>query len=281
MPLDASTRGALAIAGAAALWGLWGLIIHAAGLGGPLAACIVMLTVGTVAAPTLPRRIPRGRKAWTALVGTGITDALNALLYFEALRRGPVPVAVLSHYLAPVLVALASPLVLGQRPSVRVWVSLPLALVGLGLLLDLGEGGTDATTTALLGAGSAVFYGAQIILQKQGGDTLEPSELLVWHAWIAGLLLLPFALAEPTPTGTSVAWLMLGAVIGGAFAGSVFLWGLRSVDAARAGVLTYIEPVVGVLSGVLVLQAPLPALAPLGGLLILGSGWMVLRERAP
>ena len=281
MSLDASTRGAFAIAGAAALWGLWGLVINAAGIGGPLAACIVMFTVGCVAAPTLPRRIPRGGRAWGALVGTGITDALNALLYFEALRRGPVPIAVLSHYLAPVLVALASPILLHQRPSARVWLSLPLSLAGLALLLDLSGDGADTTTTALLGAGSAVFYAAQILLQKQAGDVLEPSELLVWHAWIAGLLLLPFALAEPTPAWSSVAWLMLGAVIGGSFAGSVFLWGLRSVDAARAGVLTYIEPLVGVLSGVLVLHTPLPALAPVGGLLILGSGWMVLRERAP
>ena len=274
-------RGAFAIAVAACVWGLWGLVIHAAGVGGPVAACIVMFTVGTFAAPTLPKRLPRGRLAWGVLVGTGFADACNAMLYFEALKRGPMPVAVLSHYLAPVLVALATPLVFGQRPSLRVWLSLPVSLVGLALLLDLGDtGGGDVTTTALLGAGSAVFYAAQLVLQKRGGEALTPAELLVWHAWIAGVLLLPFALAGEPPSLTSTAWLMLGAVVGGSFAGSVFLWGLRHVDAARAGVLTYVEPMVGVAAGVLVLQAPLPALAPLGGLLILGAGWVVMREGA-
>ena len=55
------------------------------------------------------------RGAVIALVIVGIADAGNMLLYFLALDRGPIVVAVLSHYLAPTLVALAAPLVLAER----------------------------------------------------------------------------------------------------------------------------------------------------------------------
>ncbi|MCB9546082.1 MAG: DMT family transporter [Myxococcales bacterium] len=275
---DFQLRGSLAIGLSASLWGLWGLAIHFSGIAGPLAGCIALITMGTCAVPWLPRRIPRGFAAWWPLWATGITDAANAWLYFEALHRGPVPVAVLSHYLAPVLVALGSPLILRRWPSWQVVVALPVALLGLGLLLGgdvLAIG--PAALTGLLGAASAFFYAAQVLILKRSGSVLTPAELLVWHTWIGGLLLLPVALMAPTPTLGGVVWIMGGAALAGTLGGLFFLWGLQHVSAAKAGVLTYLEPMVGVASGALVLGDRLPALAPLGGLLILASGLWVVR----
>ena len=250
------------------------------GLGGPMVACIVLFAIGTFTAPLLPRRIPRGWTMWWPLLATGITDAGNALLYYEALARGPVAVAVLSHYLAPVLVAIFAPVFLGQRVSRGVWLGLLVSLVGLLLLMggDALQLNGNVLTTALLGAASAVFYALQTVIQKRAGDRLTAAEMLVWHAWLSGLLLLPFALTQPAPHWQGVAWLCGGALVGGTFAGSVFLWGLRRVSAAKAGVLTYLEPVVGVAVGILVLNETMPALAPIGALLILAAGIWVVRE---
>ncbi len=298
-------RGSLAITSAAVIWGFWGVAVHLADMDGALAGCISLFSIAIFALPTLPRRIPRGWLMWWPLLATGLTDAANALLYFEALRRGPVPIAVLSHYLAPVLVALLSPLMLRaervtigasdgdrlgeaqrstrmvrQRPSLRVLVALPIALVGLGLLLGeevlhLGAG----AITGALGAASAFFYALQVLIQKRSGDVLTPAELIVWHALVSGFILLPFALQAPAPALGSAAIIIGSAAVGGAFAGSVFLWGLRHVAAAKAGVLTYIEPMVGVAAGALILGHHVPAWAPLGGVLILAAGLWVLREK--
>ena len=273
--------GALAIAGAAAVWGLWGLVVRQAGIGGPLAACIVMFAMATFTAPLLPRRIPRGWAMWTPLLATAVTDAGNALLYFDALARGPVPIAVLSHYLAPVLVAVFAPWLVGQAPGRAVWLALAASVAGLLLLLggDVWQLDSAVAATAALGAGSAVFYALQTLFQKRAGDLLTAAELLVWHAWLSGLLLLPFALQQPAPAWQGVAWLCGGAFVGGTLGGTVFLWGLRRVPATTAGVLTYVEPLVGVAAGVLVLGETLPAWAPLGAVLILGAGVWVTRAR--
>ena len=272
--------GSLAIALAAGIWGLWVLVIRQTGLSGPVVACIVMFALGTFTAPMLPRRLPRGWAMGWPLLATGVTDAGNALLYYEALARGPVAVAVLSHYLAPVLVAVFAPFLLGQRASKGVWLGLAVSLVGLLLLLggDALQLDSKVLTTALLGAASAVFYALQTVIQKRAGDRLTGAEMLVWHAWLSGLILLPFALMQPMPHWQGVAWLCGGAIVGGTFAGTVFLWGLRRVSAAKAGVLTYLEPVVGVAAGVFVLGETMPALAPLGALLILVAGIWVVRE---
>ncbi|MEZ4474954.1 MAG: EamA family transporter [bacterium] len=271
-------RGSIAIGTSATLWGLWGLAIHFAGIAGPQAGCIALFTMGTFGLPWLPRRIPRGFAAWWPLWATGLTDAANAWLYFEALHRGPVPVAVLSHYLAPVLVALGSPLILRRWPRWQVVAALPVALLGLALLLGadvLAVG--PAALTGLLGAASAFFYAAQVLILKRAGSRLAPAELLVWHCWIGGLLLAPLAFMAPAPGLGAVAWIMGGATLAGTIGGLAFLWGLQHVSAAKAGVLTYLEPMVGVASGALVLGDALPALAPVGGALILASGIWVLR----
>jgi drug/metabolite transporter (DMT)-like permease len=278
--LTAERRGSLAITSAAIIWGFWGVAVHVAQVSGIQAACISLFSIAIFALPTLPRRIPRGWAMWWPLLATGVTDAANALLYFEALHRGPVPIAVLSHYLAPVLVALLSPLMLRQRPSLRVILALPIALVGLGFLLGeevlhLGAG----AITGALGAASALFYALQVLIQKRSGHVLTPAELIVWHAFVSGFILLPFALQGPAPDLGGAAILIGSAAIGGAFAGSVFLWGLRHVNAAKAGVLTYIEPMVGVAAGALILGHGVPAWAPLGGGLILAAGLWVLREK--
>lgn len=276
--LNLERRGALAIASAAIIWGFWGVAVHFSHLPGTQAACISILAVGLLAAPTLPRRFPRGWAAWWPLLATGVTDALNSVLYFSALERGPVAVAVLAHYLAPILIALLSPLLLRQWPARRVIVALPVALVGLGLLLGnqaLSLG--NAATTALLAAASAVFYAIQVLIQKRSGDVLTSAELLVWHALIAGVLLLPFALTYPAPALAGAAWILGGAFLGGVIGGSVFLWGLKHITAAKAGVLTYLEPAVGVAAGVFILGDPLAPLAPVGALLVLGAGLWVLR----
>ncbi len=273
--------GVLAIAVAAATWGLWGYAIRRAGVAGPHVSCLVLTTIAVVSAPLLPRRWIRDPWCWAALVATGLTDAGNATLYFLALSRGPQPVAILSHYLAPLLVAMLTPFFgLGRTPRVT-WIALPVAVAGLALLLGrdaLSLG--DSLVTAGLGAASAVFYALQMLIQKKFADRLTATELLVWHCLFGALFLLPLAVREPLPSLDSALWLMGGGIVGGCFAGGLFLWGLPSVSAATAGVLTYLEPLVGVSVGVLLLGEHLTALAPLGALLILAAGVAVVRGAA-
>lgn len=277
--LDPETRGSAAVAVAACLWGGWGLLLDRAGVPGPVAAFLALATMTIAGAPLLPRRLPRGRVVWLTLLAIGLCDGGNTLLFFAALRRGPIGVAVLSHYLAPVLVALGSPLVLRAPPSRTTVVALCVSLVGLVLLLggDALSFGT-ASTTALLGAGSAVFYAANVVLSKGIGRILLPAEILVWHVAISALVVLPFALGEPWTDLRGMALVVTGALVTGVGGGMLFLWGLARIPAAHAGVLTYLEPAVGVTLGALVLHERMPASGPIGIALVLGAGIAVARR---
>src|SRR5687768_7771009 len=133
--------GYLAVAAAATLWGLWAIFMRPSQVSG---AQLSFLLFAVMAAPSVfvtRRPVLRDRRSVWMMGVLGVSDAVNAVLYFEALRRGPIAVAVLTHYLAPMLVALAGPYVLGEARSKRALIAAPIALVGLGFVIYQPGGG--------------------------------------------------------------------------------------------------------------------------------------------
>ena len=114
-----------AVAFSACSWGTWALIIRRAASIGPLppaAQATIVMAVITAATGVTSLRDRRPGKAtarercWVAYLG--VADAFNVLLLFAAYEI-TVGVAVLAHYLTPILVAIASPLLLRERLTRR------------------------------------------------------------------------------------------------------------------------------------------------------------------
>jgi drug/metabolite transporter (DMT)-like permease len=86
----------------------------------------------------------------------------------------------------------------------------------------------------------------------------------------------PFAYGLPPVHGVSLkAWLALAAsgVLCTATTTLLWNWGMTQVPASQAGVLLNMEPLIGSVLGVLVLQERLGALAYVGGAMILGAAF--------
>ena len=106
------SRGALAIALASCTWGTWSLFFRPAeARGGVTPALEAFVVLGTILVATAPLALrdrlpgPRPVRAWALLAAQGGFDAINALLFFAAMQKTSLAIAVLTHYLAPVLVA--------------------------------------------------------------------------------------------------------------------------------------------------------------------------------
>src|SRR5438128_353670 len=132
--LDArrSLAGTFLVAAAAAGWGTWALFLRGHGLP-PAWQSVMILTVIAViwlpsAAVASVRRGRRSRMAWMLLGAAALTDAGNYLCYFGALDRGPIALAVLTHYLAPVVVAVLAPVLLRESLTRRTAWSLAASL---------------------------------------------------------------------------------------------------------------------------------------------------------
>jgi drug/metabolite transporter (DMT)-like permease len=272
-------RGYLLVALAASMWGLWPLFTRTSGLPGPQLATLALVGMSLPALWAWRGAGAAGPQAWRGLVALGVFDAGNAALYFSALARGPIAVGVLTHYLAPVLVALLSPWLMREVPSRRAVVSSAVSLFGLALLLGGFPAGADVWPTALLGSGSALFYAGNVMASKRAASGFSPLQVAALHAPISAVLLLLFAGARAVPHGdpTSLAWGVGGGVVCGLVGTTVFVAGLRRLPTAGAGALTYLEPLVATMIAWAVYAEPLSGVGILGALLIVGAGvWVVL-----
>jgi len=264
-----------AVALAAAGWGLWSLFLRGSGVPAVWQSILILSVIAAVwLLPALRGYRERSRRAWALLALLGVADAANYVLFFAAVDRGPVQVAVLTHYLEPVVVAVLAPAVLREPLRARTVAALAAALVGLVLLV----GGARADPiTAALGAASAFFYAANVLLSKLLFEDFSPAELLAYHCGLAALLLLPFAGAPP-PFASFIGRPLIGALFVGAGGAAVFYWGLLRVPAQRAAVLTYLEPLVASMVGAVAFGERLGVLGLGGAALILGGGLLVVLD---
>jgi drug/metabolite transporter (DMT)-like permease len=173
----------------------------------------------------------------------------------------------------PAVVALLSWLFLKERISVRIWLAIACAALGIGLMaLAKPEAATDVASGARMWLGNLLVVGAVLceasyaVIGKRLTGVLGPKRIsAIINLW-------GFALV--TPMGlwaalhfdfTSVQpgiWLLLVFYAMAASVWTVWLWmtGLRVVPAARAGVFTVMLPVSAALVGVLVLGETLSTL---------------------
>ena len=279
-----------AVAVAASAWGTWALILrHAEGIA-PMSSAlesVIVMAVLTGISGVLslrdrnPARATPGEWLWIAWLG--VADALNLLLFFAAYKI-TIAVAVLSHYLAPIFVAVASPLVLRERLTARTALAVAVSFAGLAVMLGPGQTGAGAAAvwqSAALGAGSALFYASNVVGNKFVIEAFSTSEVMFWHGTISTPLL---ALCVPRTEWAAldahaVTFLAVAAILPGALAGLSFVWGLRRMPAAHASTLTLLEPLVAVVAGSVVFGETLGFRALFGGALILAGALTVMTAR--
>lgn len=271
------------VAAGACLWGCWSFFLRPAGLTGVQNAFLALLVMSLPAPFLLRRDALRDRGATLALVGVGLADAANTGLFFAAVQRGPLAVAVLTHYLAPLLLALLAPWLLRERRSLRALIGAPVTLVGLALLIGAPEGGLSART-ALLGGGSAVFFAAITLGSKVATRAYSPLAVTALHAPISVVALLLFfgGSAIPPTFDVSVLRVLAGGAVCGLTGTVLFNSGLRHVPTAAAGTLAYLEPLTASVLGWALFNEALGPWGLLGGAVVLAAGaWVASEPRAP
>ncbi|WP_448630536.1 DMT family transporter [Cellulomonas soli] len=295
VPGAARSRGFVLVACAGLVWGTGGfagsLVARSTELSGPAIASMRLLGGGLVmlllaAVTGALRAVPRDRTVAGRIAVTGLLSAVYQGAYFVAVELAGVALAtVVALGSAPLLVAVVTAVGARRAPARATVFAVASALLGLLLLggTPTAADGRAAAMGVALALVSGASFAATTLLNRTPVPGLPPSALIGASFTVAGLVLVPPALAAGFAVAGvgGPAWVWLGylAVLPTAGAYLAYYSGLPHVPATTAAVLALLEPVTATLLAVLVLGERLSAAGGVGMVLLLVAV-VVLRPSA-
>jgi drug/metabolite transporter (DMT)-like permease len=225
----------------------------------------------------LPRPAPWGTLALMTLTGiAAYYVAFNLALTYTSASQGA-----LVQSSSPAVTAIAAVWLLGERVTGRRLLGIVLAIAGV--LLIVVRGAPDANAPApLLGNvlmfGTVVLWAVYTVFAKRLANA-DPVVVLAIVSSLGTLMLIPPALVEAARTPLTAisreSWLRI--IYLGVFPSAagflLYSRALRDLDATYAGIFINLVPLIGVVSGVLILGDSISPVALLGGALVLLGIW--------
>jgi drug/metabolite transporter (DMT)-like permease len=280
-----SRRGWWLFAAMSLIWGIPYLLIKVAdsGVAPPV---LVLARVAVGAALLLPIAIRRRELAplaphWRWLMLFALVEIIAPwLLLSEAETRLSSSLSGLLIASVPILVAVFGLLSGGQdRPSPVRWAGLLVGLGGVALLVV--SGGTNGNVGSVLEVlAVAVCYSIGPLIAARKLSDLPSLGMTAACLAFAALVYAPIAAVtwpHAVPAGTVLASLAGLGVISTALAFILFFALIAEAGPARATVITYVNPAVAVVLGVLVLGERLTAQMAIAFVLILGGSVLATR----
>lgn len=214
-----------------------------------------------------------------ALSGSAI--GFNWILLFEAYNYTSVATATLCYYLAPILVILASPLVLKEQLTPKKILCTVTALGGMVLVsgvLDTGFSGISELKGILFGLGAAVLY-AGVILMNKRNPNVPAYEKTILQLSFASTALLPYVLltenlAAVTLTPLAGVLLLTAGIVHTGIAYWLYFGSMNDLPSHTVALMSYIDPILAIVLSLVLLQEPMSIAAGIGAVLILGAAYI-------
>ncbi|WP_051338133.1 EamA family transporter [Streptomyces flavidovirens] len=233
------------------------------------AAAVILLVV------CRPRVRGYARADWWTIAAFGLAMAGMNGLFYQALDRIPLGVAVTLEVLGPLALSVFA----SRRAMSAVWAALALGGVAL-----LSGGGFDRLD--LVGAAYALAAGgcwaAYILFSARTGRRFPQADGLALAMAVAALLSLPLGVAEaggrllePRTVALGVAVALMSSVL----PYTLELLALRRLPAATFAVLMSLEPAIAAVAGFLVLSQALSVTDALAIALVIGASMGAVRSQ--
>ena len=221
---------------------------------------------------------PEPKPARWLLIAGGVMLALNNGLFFTSLQHTSVAVGLLTHYLAPMLVAVAfAPIFLGEKLTMRDLCITLIGLVGLGVVLWPELSNSELGIGAIFGALSALFFAAGVVINRKLSN-YQVSGLtgVVYQNFLPTVLMSPFffqSLRDGAFTSGDWWGVLIFGLLSLSLGFGLFWTGLQKVHkAAHASILSYGEPIGAIILAAIVIGEPVTIYVVVGGALIIGAG---------
>lgn len=202
----------------------------------------------------------------------GILMGIHWVAYFKALQLSNVAIGMLTIFTYPALTSILEPLLL-RLPFQKIHLFLGLLVLGgIALLIPDLDFENEYTQAVAYGLGSALAYALRNILMKKQVANYHGSLLMLYQALIIGVLLIPFSFQTTIEAlQENLIWILALALFTTALGHTLFLLTFRYFSITTASIISSVQPVYGILLGVLLLGEVPKLLTIIGGLLIISA----------
>lgn len=290
MKISPRTIGLISGAIAAAAYGLnplFAVPLYKYGLTPVMVLFFRFLLASLMLLPILMiKRIPLAvncKEAWASCLGGALMVASSFCLY-SSFNHMDIGLAMTILFVYPVIVAVVMSVFFGEKLSWSTAASILLALGGLVFITCIGKpprAGSITFAGVLLALGSSLAYALYIVAVRKTAMHNMPSEKLTFYTVVFGtpmfFVLVKFGMALTVPTALS-AW---GYLLGVAFIPTIIALAFMAVSIEKVGatptaILGVLEPVTGLLVGIVLYGERLTVYSALGIVLIFAAVMLVI-----
>lgn len=275
-----SGLGLAAIAAAAGLWSVAAVAARDLFDRGvdPLELAQARALIAVAGLALIPAaRAKKGAGAARAAVLLGLSIALVNAVYYMAIARLDVAVALVLQYTAPALVVMWVALTNRRPPAREVVLALLVTFTGVVLVSGLVGGDIGGVTPVgiAFGFASAFLFATYTLLSESVGKAYGVLGALLRGFAAASVMWFLFQVPRGWPAELFVAEnvpaIMFVGIAGTLMPFILFLWGVQQVQAERAAIAATLEPILAAVVAWVWLDQVLEPVQVAGGALVLGG----------
>jgi drug/metabolite transporter (DMT)-like permease len=260
---------AVLLFGFAGLFGKWVLLDPII-----IVFCRVGFAVPVLILASIMWRLPLRPRSWRSLLAylaLGVLLAVHWTTFFKSVQVSSIAVALITFSTFPVFVAFLEPLFFREKLHLGDVVLACIALAGVVILVPEFDLDDRIAQGACWGVASGVTFALLSLFNRRFVRHHSSITVALYQDAFAALALLPIALLEwPIFQLQDVLFLLVLGVLCTAVAHSLFIAGLKEINARTASMIACLEPVYGILLAAMLLDELPTGRTILGGVIVLG-----------
>lgn len=210
------------------------------------------------------------KKDFKIIIISGLLFGIHWVTYFYALQLSNVAIGMLSLFTFPVITALLEPLFFRTKLNIKHVFLGGIVLVGIYFLTPEFNLKNNYTLGILFGLISSVFYALRNILLKQKIDTYHGSMLMFYQMTTITLVLWPaLFIFDIAPNNHDWSALLTLAILTTAIGHTLFVMSFKNFSVSTASIISSIQPIYGIIFGIIFLSEIPASKTIIGGFLIL------------
>lgn len=206
------------------------------------------------------------------IIVSGLFFGSHWVTYFYALQLSNVAIGMLSLFTYPVITSLLEPLFFKTKLNTsHIFLGL-IILIGIYFLTPEFNFENNYTKGIIFGFISSIFYALRNILLKKKVTNYNGSMLMFYQMLVIVLVLWPtLFIFKTSPTTNEWGAILLLALVTTSIGHTLFIRSFKNFSVSAASIMSSIQPVYGILLGILLLNEVPSLNTIIGGILIIST----------